>query len=252
MQLPNRKEVAPLSPGFPEAWTPAIAEAAYTHAVEVYPAEAAAVVEAGAYVRLDNVSPSAGDDVVLGDADLVRVAQAQLFFHSHPDGIGCPSETDMVYQQQLGVPFVIMTVPLYDVFAFGDALARAPLIGRGFRHGVHDCYSLIRDWYVARGVSALWDQPRGWEWWSKGKDLYRENFAAANFVQIPPGDAVQPGDVLLFSFNYKVPMHGGIVHDRDLILQHASGTRPVDATRLSGLVPRNRYARHITMALRQK
>ena len=53
----------------------------------------------------------------------------------------------MRYQQQLGIPFVVMCWPLYDVFWWGDKLPRAPLIGRGFRHGIHDCYSLIRDYY---------------------------------------------------------------------------------------------------------
>src|SRR5262249_14061877 len=148
--------------------------------------------------------------------------------HSHPDGLGCPSEIDMVFQQQLGIPFVIMCWPVPDVFAFGDPLPRWPLIGRGFRHGVHDCYAIIRDWYTEAGVTALWDQPRGWEWWTKGRDLYRENFEAAGFIAIPVGEAVRKGDVLLFNFTAKVPMHGAIVIDGDLLLHHACGVRAVD------------------------
>jgi cell wall-associated NlpC family hydrolase len=250
--LPHRIDHVPLSPTFPAAWTRAIAEAAYAHAMAVFPQEAAGFVEGDAFVPLDNVSKTPEADVYLSDADLLRVAGAQLFFHSHPDAIGCPSEQDMIYQQQLGIPFVVMALPLYDLFCFGDGLVRAPLIGRGFRHGVHDCYSLIRDWYTERGITKLWDQPRGWEWWSKKQNLYVENFAAAGFDQIAQSEATRTGDVVLFSFNYGVPMHGGLVIDKDLILHHASGIRPVDPTRLSTMVPRLRMIRHATMALRHR
>jgi proteasome lid subunit RPN8/RPN11 len=252
MQLPTRIDHVPLSPKFPAAWTREVAEAAYTHAVAMFPQEAAGVIEGGEFVRLDNLSKTPEDDVQLDDAQLLRVAGAELFFHSHPNGQGCPSDTDMIYQQQLGIPFVVMTLPMYDVFAFGEGLERAPLIGRGFRHGVHDCYSLIRDWYVERGITKLWDQPRGWEWWSKKQNLYMENFAAAGFDRIDRSETTQPGDLLLFNFNYPVPMHGAIVIDKDLILHHASGIKPVDATRLSTMVPRLRMVRLASVALRHR
>ena len=250
--LPTRIDQVPLSPKFPASWTRAIAEAAYNHAVAMFPQEAAGIIEGGQFVRLDNLSKTPEDDVLLDDAALLRVASSELFFHSHPNGQGCPSETDMTYQQQLGVPFVVMTLPIYDVFAFGGMLERAPLIGRGFRHGIHDCYSLIRDWYLDRGITKLWDQPRAWEWWSKKQNLYMENFAAAGFDRIDRAEATRAGDLLLFNFNYPVPMHGAIVVDKDLIMHHASATKPVDSTRLSTMVPRQRMVRHASVALRHR
>jgi proteasome lid subunit RPN8/RPN11 len=250
LTMPTRRDLVPMSPAFPDAWTPAVALAAYEHAVGGYPNEAAGVVVAGAYHRLDNISSTPEHDVILGDDDLLRVAGAEVFFHSHPDGLGCPSEQDMIYQQQLGIPFVVMTLPVYDVFCFGDMLRRAPLVGRGFRHGVHDCYAVMRDWYAEAGFSFP-DQPRAWEWWTKagGKNLYMD-FAAHGFERIDLGEPPKRGDVALFNFRFDVPMHGAVVVDRDLLLHHASGVKPVDATRLSCLVPRARLGRHITLALR--
>ncbi len=241
----------PMSPEWPDAWTPDVHAAAKAHTAEAYPAEAAGIVEAGQYVRLDNISRKPGADVFLSDADLLRVAGADVFFHSHPDGIGSPSQTDMVYQIQLGIPFVVMCWPVPDTFCWGDMLAPAPLVGRGFRHGVHDCCSLIRDFFRAQGV-VFHDGPRDWEWWLKGQDLYTENFERAGFEKIDPATSTQRGDVVLMNFNHPVPMHGGVVLDRDLILHHAAGVRPVDPTRLSSAVPRTRYARHISVALRRK
>ena len=243
MQAIRHKEILPVT------WTQEVDEAARAHALEVYPAEAAGIVEGGHYVRLENRSSDPKADVCLDDDDLLRVAGADVFFHSHPDGIGSPSAQDMIYQMQLGIPFVILVVPFIDLFAFGDQLPRAPLIGRGFRHGVHDCYSLIRDWYAEQGVDLV-EGPRDWEWWSKGQDLYLENFARAGFSAIPPSEAQRLGDVVLFKFNYKVPMHGGVVQNGGLILHHPAGINAVDPTRLSALVPRSRYAQHISFALR--
>ena len=244
------KYPVPMSPVWPAAWTADIHGAARAHTAEAYPNEAAGVVEAGAYVRLDNVSRTPDADVYLSEADLLRVANADVFFHSHPDGRACPSASDMVYQLQLGIPFVVITWPFYDAFCWGDMLAPAPLVGRGFRHGVHDCYSLIRDFFAEQGVSVL-DGARQWEWWSKGQNLYGENFERAGFVTIPASEAVRRGDCVLMNFNHPVPMHAAVVIDHDLLLHHAAGTRPVDSTRLSAMVPRTRYARHINVAVRR-
>ena len=54
------------------------------------------------------------------------------------------------------------------------------------------------------------------------------------------------------AFNYQVPMHGAVVWDRDLILHHPAGMKPVDPTRLSVLAPRTRFIRHVALALRRK
>jgi proteasome lid subunit RPN8/RPN11 len=243
----------PVIASMPEAWQSDVQTAARIHTAEAYPNEAAGMVRDGQYIRLENRSKTPTEDIVLSDEDLLAVAGADVFFHSHPDGLACPSASDMVYQQQLGIPFVITTWPVPDFFAFGDMLPRAPLIGRTFRHGVHDCYSLMRDWYLEQhGDMGFPDQPREWEWWQHGKSLYLDGFEALGFERIDAPSATRPGDVLLFSFNYKVPMHGAVVIDKDLLMHHACGQRPADRTRLSCLVPRLRYVRHITVALRHK
>jgi proteasome lid subunit RPN8/RPN11 len=258
MIVQARPEIAPLSPARPNAWTPEIHEAAKAHTAECYPAEAVGFVDQhGEYVRLRNESADPSKDVVLSDENVLRVAaEARVFFHSHPDGLGCPSESDMTYQQQLAIPFVVMVWPLYDVFWWGDQLKPAPLLGRGFRHGVHDCYSLLRDYYATVRGEPLIDQPRDWNWWDSRnpnpRDLYRDYFDKAGFVKIPVNEATKPGDGLMLSFNYRVPMHGMVVWDNDMLLHHPAGMRAVDPTRLSVLVPRSRFLRHASFALRHK
>jgi cell wall-associated NlpC family hydrolase len=244
------KALVPMSPGQPFGWTPEVESDARAHALEVYPKEAAGYALNAIYHRLDNVSATPEHDVELTEADLLEVANAEVFFHSHPDGLGVPTAHDMIYQAQLGIPFAILTLPDPDLFWFGDMLTPAPLLGRGFRHGVHDCFSLMRDWYRMRGVDVP-DRPRDWSWWSKGQNLYLDGFEATGFQRIDPMRATQEGDVLLFNFNHPVPMHGGLVLPGNLILHHASGAKAVDPTRLSATVPRIRYQHHVTFALRR-
>jgi cell wall-associated NlpC family hydrolase len=254
LQLAPMPVALPVAAPMPSAWTPEIEAAARAHTIEAYPNEAAGMVWEGQYVRLENRSTTPTDDVVLSDADLVAVSDADVFFHSHPDGLPCPSASDMIYQQQLGIPFVITTWPVPDFFAFGDGLPKAPLLGRAFRHGVHDCYSLMRDWYLERhGDMGFPDQPRDWEWWrGKNKNLYMDGFTALGFESISPQEAIEPGDVLLFNMLFTMPMHGAVVVDRHLLMHHGAGQRAYDRTRLSVMVPRLRYERHISFALRHK
>lgn len=238
------------SPDFPPEWTAAVADAAKAHALEGYPNEVAGIVVDGEYIRLENRASNPETMVVLNDGDLIRVASdAQIFFHSHADS-GVPSAHDMEYQQQLGIPFVIMSVQEMDVFCFGDQCPTSPLLGRGFRHGVHDCYALVRDWFKLERGLTLKDGGRDWEWWTKGQNLYMDNFVAAGFQEIPAGERTRVGDVFLFRFNYKVPMHAALVHSDAMLLHHPAAHRPVDKSRLSVLVPRQRWLHLVAHRMR--
>lgn len=235
---------------FPAAWTPAIEAAAREHARAEMPNEAAGIVEGGAYVALANVSPNPETEVMVSDEDRIRICNADVFFHSHPDGPACPSKEDMQFQMDIEKPCVIFAISTNDIFAWGDMLARPPIVGRAFRHGVFDCYSTVRDWYKENRDIVLRDGPRGWDWWQKGEDIYENEFALAGFRKIDVSEATQIGDALLFRFTFKVVMHAALVTSPDLLLHHASGRFPFDTSRLACEVPRLRYARLAAYGLR--
>jgi cell wall-associated NlpC family hydrolase len=122
------------------------------------------------------------------------------------------------------------------------------LLGRDFRPGPSgsdgrgDCYALIRDWYAEHRGIELPEFPRDDEWWEHGEDLYRENFAAAGFVQIAP-EAMQPGDVVLAQVMASTTNHGGIVLPNGLVLHHLRN-------RLSRAEPLGPWMRFVTHVLR--
>lgn len=123
----------------------------------------------------------------------------------------------------------------------------APLNGRFFIHGVHDCYGAVRDWFkVHRGV-VLKNYPRGMEWWLAGQNLYEEQFKDAGFVEISSRD-VKPGDCALFSIHSRgVISHAAVITGVNTMYHH---TFSRTGESLSGEVEIGRWSKHIIKFVR--
>lgn len=201
--------------------------AAKAHALAAYPAESVGFVVAGAYEPQVNLAAAPGETFRVEDAAyLDAVARGlEAVLHSHPDGHDHPSRLDMEQQAATGVPWGICTVRngiVAEPFFWGGRTPVPELVGRVFRHGVTDCYALIRDWYrLERGV-ALPEYARDHEWWQAGQNLYLENFTDAGFVAYTLPDGAEPavGDVFLGTVRSPVPNHGGVYIGDGLILHH--------------------------------
>lgn len=142
--------------------------------------------------------------------------------HSHVNEPPQPSMADKVGIEASGLPWLIVNHPVGHWTVTAPSGFVAPLTGRPFVHGVLDCYSLIRDWYLRERGVALPDYERADRWWEKGGDLYRQNFAGAGFVEIGERE-LQPGDVILMQAMSPVTNHGAIYLGGNLILQHVMG-----------------------------
>ena len=167
--------------------------------------------------------------------------------HSHPNGPDCPSEADMRQQVALGLPFGIVSTDgegCYEPFFWGGNAPRAPLIGRGFRHGVTDCYALIRDYFDEKLDIKLREYPREWEWWSQGQELYQLYFADEGFVKIRE-DEVKEHDCFLAQIRSTTPNHAGIYVGKNLILHHLTSKYASDPSRLSRRDPIGSWSKFI-------
>lgn len=256
-----RADLARLQDGTPLA-APGAMDDLRRHALAVYPEECIGYLDAtGCYIRLRNTAAHPELSAIASASELAELMHAgdlRALCHSHPGGPDCPSEQDMRAQIEMMVPFVIVSTngqACTEPFAWGDELLNdEPLIGRQFRHGVTDCYALIRDWYrVERGVE-LPEYPRNWEWWSGEQpgeqDLYRRHFAEAGFYQIDPREA-REGDVWLAAVRSSVPNHAGIYLDAGLALHHPSSGLACDPVRLSKREGVARWQPYITHWLRR-
>lgn len=232
------------------------------HALDVYPHEAVGVVLGdGSYEPHQNTAPDPEQHAQLAVqtfVDLVTGGNLRAICHSHPRGPDAPTEQDMIAQMECLVPFVLLTAngeATSEPFAWGDQLEpEADLVGRPFRHGVTDCYSLVRDWWrVERGV-ILPDYPRNWEWWRDDvrgtKNLYTSYFADAGFYEID-SSRVLPGDCFLAAVRSEVPNHAGVFLDAGLCLHHPSTGLAYDPTRLSRREPMARWLPWVTHWLRR-
>lgn len=219
---------------------PSAIQALSSHAVASYPQECVGYIDsAGLYVPMVNIAPdpkrhAMASPKVIGP--LLHAGQVRAFCHSHPDGPDCPSAQDMATQQEMEVPFILLSTngqACTHAFAWGDQLAdERDIVGRGFLHGVDDCYAMIRAWFLRERGITLPDYPRDWEWWLRDQDLYQRFFAEAGFHEIDRSEVV-PGDCWLAAVRSPVPNHAGIYLDGGLALHHPSSGLPNDPQRLS-------------------
>lgn len=198
-------------------------------------------------VPVPNVSPDPSSEWRMPAGSIPDDALA--VWHSHPHGPACPSSSDMIYQYTSALPHGIAVDG--GVFWFGDGVPTPRLIGREFRHGVTDCYELIKDAYAKLFDIELPHFPRDWKWWKDGKSLYEDGFKSAGFHEIDSAD-ILPGDCFLFSILSKTPNHAAVWLGDELILHHLSGRKPYDPTRLSKVENVGDYGRFISKALRHE
>ena len=226
-------------------------QAALEHALEDETVEAVGFVVGGEYVRGVNTHPNPSTDFKTTPPD---DGQFDAVVHSHPNGKHYPTKADMQSQLAVGKPFYIVTIDHengHEVFGFGDQLPIPQLLGRPFRHGVTDCYSLCRDYYRSKGIR-LPEFPRDWQWWTgeNPQEMYLENFAANGFVEIPLSE-VRPGDGFLASVGSETCNHAGVFVENGLILHHTtSRDSGYDPSKLSARVPAHRFNKFYRKALR--
>ncbi len=174
--------------------------------------------------------------------------------HSHPNGLLCPSAADMSCQLDWMVPWGIARTIKDDcseLFWFGDQSDKEKLIGRGFRHGVTDCYGLIRDWYALEKNIRLKDFPRNWRWWKDaGVNLYESCFGKAGFSKLKTSDTPQSGDIALLKIRSKVINHALLLVDQDIIIHHAGGAREYEPDKLSTREPVGKWQQYIEYWIR--
>lgn len=206
---------------------------------------------AGLFVEVENVADDPAQEFSFPLDVLPQGAKAVI--HSHINGAHWPSATDMQHQISSGLPWGIAAVsPLHrELFFFGDGIESPALIGRQFRHGVTDCYSLVRDFYKQVANITLPEFPREWEWWTNGDHLYEEGFPQAGFTPVAKTE-VKPGDVVFFNIHSRTPNHAGVYLGDGLLLHHVASKQGFDPTRLSIREPVGRWSNLISKVIRHE
>lgn len=190
-------------------------EAIKRHAEACYPAECCGIVVGDTYYPAENVSDNPLVSFKISGefyADCEDLGEIKAIVHSHPDAHQRASQVDKCMSEALHVPYWIQSVRdgecEGDLFVYQPTGWELPLVGREFVHGIHDCLSIILDYYKReRGVDlGAYDREDGW-WNVPGKDYYRELLPKAGFHQV---DTPEHGDVVLMQIRSKVPNHAAV------------------------------------------
>lgn len=222
-----------------------------THARELFPRESCGIIVEDDYLPMNNLHPFPEKAFRMDESVFLQYPKLQSIIHSHPNGPEWPTKTDMACQRETAVPWGIL--PLDDT-RFGEFFwvgndEIPPLLKRPFRHGVTDCYALMRDWYILHRGIICEDVPRDWEWWNKGDNFYEDHFASLGFVTIDKRD-VKEGDVFFACLRSKIVNHAGIYAGRGLIFHHVSSRLGYDPSCLSGEAPLGIWQRFIKKWIR--
>ncbi len=128
-------------------------------------------------------------------------------------------------------------------------------MSRGFVHGITDCYSLIRDWYILNKDVQLPNTPRNWKWWLGDEDFYEDGFAKNGFKIVPTEEIMrngpQIGDGFLIKLRSKKINHAGIYVGDGKGLHHVATYKPVDLSRVPIKEPLEPWVKHIHLWVRR-
>jgi proteasome lid subunit RPN8/RPN11 len=208
-------------------------KSALEHARADYPRESCGLVyirRGRAFYRAcQNIATDPEVEFMIGADEYAEVddlGDVVMVVHSHPNTTPAPSQSDDAAHSVSGLAWLIIAIqsPTGEpAMSLIPPVRPLPLLGRTFSHGIVDCYTLVRDYYKQVREITLLDFVRDDDWWSKGDDLYSNNYEAAGFLARPDGEPPQIGDVLLMNIASGVLNHAAVFYADNVIIHHLHG-----------------------------
>lgn len=199
--------------------------AALLHAQDCQPLEACGVIADGQYWPLENKSTE-HDAFVMDREGFCKInvkTPVQAIVHSHVYLPPSPSDGDRAMCEKTGVPWVIVSWPLGNWRVIEPCGFKAPLVGRSWAWGSHDCFGLIRDGFHNETGVLIPDFERKWLWWKHGGNIIADQFEQAGFVSLQPGTPPKNADVFGLRIESKVVNHLALFLEPDVILHQLMG-----------------------------
>ena len=219
---------------------------AIEHAKNQFPKESVGIVINDKYKSLRNDSEDPENTWLIEDKDFYRqsiLGNIQAIIHSH-NNFAHASAIDQEKQQEFDIPFGIVNVInqelITHVMFWGKGIRMAGPVGRAFFFGVHDCLTLVRDYYEYYDID-LPNPPRDLNFNEKGEKLFEQYLHTVPFIQIGLDD-LQKDDLLFYVWNGQIG-HVGVYMGGDTILSHWQN-------QLSGYHDISYKRKHLSFAMR--
>ena len=204
---------------------------AQKHAEDMFPSEVCGLVVVikgrKRYIKCKNVAANTYDHFIIDPIDYADAEdKGTIFgvFHSHPYQTPFPSSADKTACEISKKVWYIYGGALGQWHEFEPSGYKAPLIGRHYAFGVHDCWTLVKDYYESVGINLRdWKRPRD-------PDSFRENpyfdkcFVDTGFRELNSDEELEHGDSILMAINSRGLNHVGVfLLPQQMILHHIEG-----------------------------
>ena len=209
------------------AFRPHILDAVRAHAAREAPRECCGLVtlEAGRqrYHPCRNVAPAASEFEISGEdyAAAEDAGQVLGIVHSHVGTPPEPSPADLAACRTSGLPWLIVNHPTGESRTIVPGAYRAPLEGRAYVHGVHDCWALVRDGLRELAALEVPDFERRDRWYLRGDNLVEQHLVEAGFVKVAHDiREARRFDLLVMQLGAPVPNHTALYLGDGIMLHH--------------------------------
>lgn len=199
----------------------------YEHAEKAFPEEACGVLISDngvdTFIPCNNLSDTPQKTFIISPTDYANAAdigEIKSIIHSHTAESSKPSYGDKVSCNTSGIPWLIVALPdKSETLFYPEGEKTAPLEGRTFCHGIHDCWTLIVDYYKETLDIEIPNIIRQDNWWFKGQNLYVDKAEEVGF-NILLNEKPKLHDIIVMQVGADVPNHGAVYLGNNAMLHH--------------------------------